>query len=164
MLYLVKSGTEAWSTNQADGATTFGLPNSASGSNVPAEQQSIPVERSPATVRQPVATNQNTQPQAAAQPAETEMVAISRLTRTNYVGPEYPRSARRRGLTGSVDVTFTVTTEGRVRDAIVSRSNPGITFDHAAIDAVEKWRFEPTVENGVAVEKGSGVRLAFDLQ
>jgi protein TonB len=92
------------------------------------------------------------------------MVAISRLTRTNYVGPEYPRSARRRGLTGSVDVTFTVTTEGRVRDAIVSRSNPGITFDHAAIDAVEKWRFEPTVENGVAVEKRSGVRLAFDLQ
>jgi len=51
-----------------------------------------------------------------------------------------------------------------VRDATVSRSNPGITFDHAAIDAVEKWRFEPTVENGVAVEKRSGVRLAFDLQ
>jgi hypothetical protein len=32
------------------------------------------------------------------------------------------------------------------------------------MDAVEKWRFEPVVENGVAVEKRTAVRLAFNLQ
>ncbi len=89
---------------------------------------------------------------------------VSRLTRTNYVGPEYPRTARRRNITGSVDVTFTVTTDGRVRSMSIARSEPGDTFDAAAMDAVEQWRFEPVIENGVAVEKRTAVRLAFDLQ
>jgi protein TonB len=92
------------------------------------------------------------------------MVAVSRLTRTNYVAPKYPRAAHRRNVTGSVDVTFTVTTDGRIRDMSVLKSEPGATFDQAAMDAVEKWRFEPVIENGVAVEKRTAVRLAFTLQ
>ena len=92
------------------------------------------------------------------------MVPISRLTRINYVGPEYPRSARRRNVTGSVDVLFTVTTDGRVRNLSVIKSEPGETFDEAAMAAVEQWRFEPYIENGVAVEKRSAVRLAFNLE
>ena len=92
------------------------------------------------------------------------MVPVSRLTRTNYVAPKYPRAAHRRNLTGSVDVTFTVTTDGKIRDLSVLKSEPGETFDQAAIDAVGKWRFEPVVENGVAVEKRTAVRLAFTLQ
>jgi TonB family protein len=46
----------------------------------------------------------------------------------------------------------------------VLKSEPGVTFDQAAMDAVEKWRFEPVIENGVAVEKRTAVRLAFTLQ
>jgi len=96
--------------------------------------------------------------------SEPEMVAVSRLTRTNYVAPKYPRAAHRRNVTGSVDITFTVTTDGRIRDMSVLNSEPGVTFDQAAMDAVEKWRFEPVIENGVAVEKRTAVRLAFTLQ
>ena len=96
--------------------------------------------------------------------SEPEMVAVSRLTRTNYVAPKYPRAAHRRNVTGSVDVTFTVTTDGKIRDMSVLKSEPGATFDQAAMDAVEKWRFEPVIENGVAVEKRTAVRLAFTLQ
>lgn len=92
------------------------------------------------------------------------MVPVSRLTRINYVGPEYPRAAQRRGVTGSVDVAFTVTTDGRVRALSVLTSDPAETFDQAAMDAVEQWRFEPVIENGVAVEKRSAVRLAFSLE
>jgi protein TonB len=95
---------------------------------------------------------------------EPEMVPVSRLTRTNYVAPKYPRAAHRRNVTGSVDVTFTVTTDGKIRELTVLKSEPGETFDQAAIDAVGKWRFEPVVENGVAVEKRTAVRLAFTLQ
>jgi TonB family protein len=43
-------------------------------------------------------------------------------------------------------------------------SKPGDTFDQAAMDAIEQWRFEPVIENGIAVEKRTAVRLAFDLQ
>jgi protein TonB len=93
-----------------------------------------------------------------------EMVPASRLNRIKYVGPEYPRAARRRNITGSVDVTFTISTEGNVQDASVLRSEPGDTFDQSALDAVEQWRFEPIVEGGVAVEKRTAVRLAFDLE
>jgi protein TonB len=95
---------------------------------------------------------------------EPEMVPVSQLTRINYVGPEYPRAARRRNVQGSVDVGFVVTTDGRVRSLTVLSSDPGDTFDQAALDAVEQWRFEPVMENGAAVEKRTAVRLAFNLQ
>ncbi|MDH4073232.1 MAG: TonB family protein [Gammaproteobacteria bacterium] len=96
-------------------------------------------------------------------PALPEMVPISRLTRVNYVGPEYPRAAQRRNITGAVNLGFTVTTDGRVRDIQVLSAEPSETFDRAAMEAVEQWRFEPVIENGVAVEKRSVVRLAFDI-
>ena len=92
------------------------------------------------------------------------MVPVSQMTRINYVGPEYPRAARRRNVQGSVDVGFVVTTDGRVRSLTVLSSDPGDTFDQAALDAVEQWRFEPVMENGAAVEKRTAVRLAFNLQ
>jgi TonB family protein len=101
---------------------------------------------------------------AAAVAKETEMVPVSKLTRRNYVAPEYPRAARRRNITGSVDVVFTVTTDGKVRSAEILRAEPEETFDDAALDAVTQWRFEPYIENGAAVEKRTAVRLAFDLQ
>jgi TonB family protein len=97
-------------------------------------------------------------------PQQVAMVPISQLTRINYVGPEYPRAARRRDVTGAVSVGFIVTTDGRVRSVSVISSEPGDTFDQAAMDAVEQWRFEPVIENGIAVEKRSAVRLAFNLQ
>jgi len=37
-------------------------------------------------------------------------------------------------------------------------------FDGAALRAVEKWEFEPVIENGVLVEKRAGVRMMFALE
>ena len=145
------------------GVTTFGISGAAVANNQP--------EQSPGEVQQqaPTVPAQRAQPVAPAPatdsgPVEAEIVPISQLTRTNYVGPEYPRNARRRGVTGAVDLTFTVGANGRVTDIGISRSDPSDTFDQAAMDAVEKWRFAPVIENGVAVEKRSAVRLSFDLQ
>jgi TonB family protein len=96
--------------------------------------------------------------------AGDNMVPISVLTRTNYVAPVYPRAALRRSLTGSVEVMFTVSTIGMVTDISVLRAEPEETFNQAAMDAVAEWQFQPVIENGVAVEKRSAVRLAFDLE
>ncbi len=153
----------------ASGATTFRLPetDAAVADTVetpptttqalqrPAAREAPPVQASP-----PPTTNAI----ASGGPAEPESVAVSSLNRTNYVGPEYPRAARRRNITGAVEVEFIVTTDGRVRSMSILRSEPGDTFDQAAMDAVEQWRFDPVIENGVAVEKRTAVRLAFDLQ
>ena len=98
------------------------------------------------------------------EPVEDEVVSINSLTRTNYVAPKYPRAALLRELSGSVDVGFTVGTNGTVTDVAVLRAEQGKTFNRAAIRAVEKWRFEPVIENGVAVEKRTVVRLLFDME
>ena len=76
-------------------------------------------------------------------PSEPEMLPISRFERINYVAPEYPRAARRRNITGSVDLTFTITTDGRVRAVSVLKSEPGellelrITSD--AFEAISRY-------------------------
>lgn len=146
----------------SNAATTFSLPEATATNSNPVPQAAN-TQTIQQTVQQPA--QQPVQPTVQNRgPAEIEMVAVSRLTRTNYVGPEYPRAARRRNLTGSVDVQFTVSTDGRVRNMTILTSKPGDTFDQAAMDAIEQWRFEPVIENGIAVEKRTAVRLAFDLQ
>jgi TonB family protein len=96
--------------------------------------------------------------------AESQPVAVSSLTRTKYVAPKYPRSAQRRGDTGWVDVLFTMTVEGSVKDVEILNSAPAGVFDNAAARAVEKWTFEPVIENGSAIEKRVAVRMMFALE
>lgn len=91
-------------------------------------------------------------------------VTISSLTRTRYVAPKYPRSAQRRNQSGWVDVVFTVAADGTVKDLEVRNSDPEGVFDNAAMRAVEKWEFEPTVRDGVAIEQRAGVRMMFALE
>jgi serine/threonine-protein kinase len=91
-------------------------------------------------------------------------VAASTLTRTKYVAPKYPRSAERRNLAGWVDIIFTVAVDGTVKDIEIKDSQPDETFVKSATRAVEKWEFEPVVENGEFIEKRAGVRLMFALQ
>ena len=91
-------------------------------------------------------------------------VAVSSLARVKYVAPKYPRSAERRNLSGWVDVVFTVSTDGSVKDVEIINSEPGDTFVPSATRAVEKWLFEPVVEEGQIVEKRAGVRMMFALE
>lgn len=110
------------------------------------------------------ADDTETAPADKAAEASDEPVSISSLTRTRYVAPRYPRSAERRGVNGWVDVVFTVQRNGSVRDVEVRDSKPANIFDSAAADAVERWEFEPIVENGEIVEKTAAVRLMFAVE
>ena len=103
----------------------------------------------------------------AAQPVpvrEQQPVAVSSLMRVKYVAPKYPRSAERRNISGWVEVVFTVALDGTVKDIDIINSQPGDTFVNSATNAVEKWRFEPVVENGETVEKRAGARMMFALE
>ncbi len=91
-------------------------------------------------------------------------VAVSTLVRTRYVAPKYPRSAQRRGISGWVELFFTVTTDGTVKDVVVHASEPRDLFDNAATRAVEKWEFEPVLDNGAAIEQRAAVRMMFALE
>ncbi|MDJ0907505.1 MAG: TonB family protein, partial [Woeseiaceae bacterium] len=107
---------------------------------------------------------ENSSPAPAASLAQATPVSVSSLKRTKYVAPKYPRAAQRRGLSGWVDVVFTVDIDGSVVDVSVRDSNPGETFVSAAINSVEKWEFEPVIEDGVAIQKRAAVRMMFAIQ
>ncbi len=119
-----------------------------------------------AAQHEPTADAQVSQASAPAESAgsQPKPVAISELKRTNYVAPNYPRSAQRRNTSGWVDVGFTVSREGSVHSIEIIESTPGSVFDDSATKAISQWRFEPVVENGVTVERRVAVRMMFNLQ
>jgi protein TonB len=80
------------------------------------------------------------------------------------VEPQYPIRAKQRGVEGWVELMFTITRAGTVTDIVVTGSNPGTIFNRSAQQAVAKWKYNPKVEDGVAVSRpGVRIRLAFRL-
>lgn len=74
------------------------------------------------------------------------MPGASPLTPNVRVEPVYPRRAQVRGIEGYVVVGFTVNPDGTTSQLEILDSLPPITFDRAALKAVERWRFEPQAE------------------
>lgn len=74
--------------------------------------------------------------------------------------PEYPRGAERRGIEGSVTISFAVEADGSVADAQVVASTPEGVFDRAALAAVEQWRFEPGASRTEGHSRSLDFRLA----
>lgn len=83
--------------------------------------------------------------------ADTDVIPLVRIP------PEYPMRAAQRGIEGWVQVQFTITPTGTVADAKVVTADPPGLFDHAAIRSILRWRYNPKIEDGVAVER-VGVR------
>ena len=79
--------------------------------------------------------------------SDTDVIPLVRIA------PEYPPRALSRGLEGWVQVQFTITATGAVKDAVVVASDPPRIFDEAALRSIARWRYNPKVEGGVAVER-----------
>ena len=91
--------------------------------------------------------------------SEREVVPLVR------VDPDYPPRARQRGIEGYVDLEFTIGPTGAVENPRVIGANPTGVFDEAALRAVRRWRYNPKLEDDVAVSRpGIRVRLRFELQ
>jgi protein TonB len=80
------------------------------------------------------------------------------------VAPVYPSRALSRGLEGFVDMSFTVTATGTVKDPIVLQSTSSL-FERAATRAVLKFKYKPRVVDGIPVEvTGVKTRITFELE
>lgn len=77
--------------------------------------------------------------------------------------PVYPESARSAGLQGLVVLEADITPEGVPTDLKVI-SSPGDDLGKAAVDAVQKWRYKPTLLNGNPVEVVTTISVDFRLQ
>ena len=80
------------------------------------------------------------------------------------VAPIYPARALSRGIEGYVDMSFTVTATGTVKDPIVMFSTSSL-FDRAATRAVLKFKYKPRVVDGQPVEvSGVKTRITFKIE
>jgi protein TonB len=79
--------------------------------------------------------------------------------------PDYPPRAAAQNIEGWVQVQFAVTAAGTVRDALIVASEPGTVFDEAALKAIARWRYNPRVVDGAAVERiGLQTIIRFELE
>lgn len=76
--------------------------------------------------------------------------------------PEYTDEARRLKQQGNVVLACVVGSDGRVHDARVQRAL-GLGLDEKAIEAVRKWRFEPSRYNGKPVAVKIMVEVNFRM-
>lgn len=74
------------------------------------------------------------------------------------VNPQYPARAMQRGIEGWVQLRFTVTAAGTVKDVEVEKADPANYFEQAAINAVSRYKYKPSVVGGAPVET-TGVRI-----
>lgn len=78
--------------------------------------------------------------------------------------PSYPVESRRKREQGIVELLLIVGLDGRVEDISVSRSSGFHRLDKAAMHAVRKWRWSPTLRDGVAARVRGIVEIPFVLQ
>jgi protein TonB len=100
-----------------------------------AAQQRAPAPR-------PVQQAPQQAPAVAAEPPPTRTVS-NELRPISTPGPNYPRDAQRRRRAGTVEVEFTVGTDGSVTSSRVVNASPPRIFDREALQAVDRWRFQP---------------------
>jgi periplasmic protein TonB len=77
------------------------------------------------------------------------------------IPPQYPMRAAERNIEGRCSFQFDVTPEGTPTNIRILQCSNSI-FERDTIRAVERWRYEPRVEDGVAQWR-RGVQSSFDF-
>ena len=83
---------------------------------------------------------------------------------TLRIPPVYPPRALRSGIEGVVTVEFTIAVDGSVKDPVIVKAKPPKIFDRAVLTAIGKWKFNPDIVDGQAVEKRARQDIKFKLQ
>jgi protein TonB len=78
--------------------------------------------------------------------------------------PRYPIESRRKREQGIVVLRLLLGFDGAVAEIAVARSSGFERLDEAAIDAVRRWRWSPTLQDGAAVQVRGMVEIPFVLQ
>lgn len=78
--------------------------------------------------------------------------------------PSYPMGSRRKREEGTVVLRVVVSPEGRVAEISVHQSSGYSALDEAALGAVRKWRWSPTMRDGRPISITGLVRIPFTLR
>ena len=89
--------------------------------------------------------------------AEGDVIPIVRIE------PQFPREALIEGISGWVEIEFTIEADGSVSDPKITGSQPRRMFDRNAVRAIYKWKFKPRIIDGKPVPRRATQRLEFNL-
>lgn len=79
------------------------------------------------------------------------------------VEPSYPAAAKWTGLTtGDVHVIIAVDSRGQLTDWLVTAESDPV-FARSAVDALQRWRYEPMRRNGVAAPGRAELRFKYSI-
>ena len=79
------------------------------------------------------------------------------------VAPVYPENARLQGIEGTVVLRAVISKEGNVMSlSVLTKADPELA--KAAGEAVQQWRYQPTLLNGAPVEVLTTITVDFRLQ
>jgi len=78
------------------------------------------------------------------------------------VKPEYPPLANMARIQGAVRLEALISTDGTIRNLRVLAGHPLLV--KAAIDAVARWHYQPTLLNGDPVEVVTEIDVNFTLE
>lgn len=137
----------------------------AAAKNKPADQgQSVAQETpsKPARAKPQAPSAAQGKPETA-QAAPKQRSIIQGAVLVKQVAPRYPMSARLRGQQGWVDVQFTVQDDGSVSNVTAIDADPRHVFERSAVDAVERWKFRPALNNGKPFPVTMRKRIVFRL-
>jgi protein TonB len=118
-----------------------------------------PMGAPPRAVAPPVAAP------AVAAPSQTRQIrvvsALQMARLLHRVEPVYPPLARQTRISGTVELTGVIGTDGRIRELRVVSGHPFLAA--AALEAVRQWVYEPTLLNGEPVEVIAPITVNFRL-
>jgi len=111
-----------------------------------------------------VEQRQNAMPQAdVPHPAGVGgVIQAARLIRQTR--PVYPQEARSRGVEGVVELMAVIGKSGNVTGLQVLSRSVDLDLIEAALDAVSRWVYQPTLLNGEPVEAVSKMQIEFALE
>ena len=86
---------------------------------------------------------------------------VQRANLIRQVRPRYPRPARQARIQGTVILEAIISEQGSVENLRVIKGHPLLI--QSALEAVRRWRYKPTVLNGVPVEVITRITVRFHL-
>ncbi|WP_334016192.1 energy transducer TonB [Alteromonas sp. S167] len=81
------------------------------------------------------------------------------VSKTDY--PKYPINAAKQGISGCVDFSFVINSDGKAQDIQVIKAIPGSIFIGSAKKSLKKFRWQPTELNNLRQPAITTLQLDF---
>ena len=94
-------------------------------------------------------------------PSSIELDSPPRVLESFF--PEYPPSWRKAGISGVVNVRFTVEADGSVSNPSIEGS-PRAELAALTLHSIMRWKFAPAIRGGAAVRAKAQQKFVYQLQ